>query len=79
MPRMANFTMAVKQLEKERGRLTAELERINKALAVLGASRFDGQSRRRKLSAAALGRIRAAQKARWAKWRKSHKKGKVAG
>jgi hypothetical protein len=33
----------------------------------------EDSGRRRKLSATALGNIRAAQRARWAKWRKAQK------
>ena len=70
-PNMPNIESALRQLERERDRITTQLESIDKALSALkkGAG---GQKRR--LSAAAIGRIRAAQKARWSKWRKAHKK-----
>ena len=68
---MPNVTAAIRQLQAERSRLTRQLERINKALAALGGKAMRGK---RRLSTAALARIRAAQKARWAKWRKAQKK-----
>jgi hypothetical protein len=68
---MPNFGSALRELERERARLNTELESIEKALSAL---KQGGGKQKRRLSAAALGRIRAAQKARWDKWRKSHKK-----
>ena len=68
---MPTIESALRELQRERARLNNQLESIQKALSALkqGAG---GQKRR--LSAAAIGRIRAAQKARWNKWRKAHKK-----
>ena len=69
MPKLGS---ALRELERERARLSAKLNSIEKALSALKAS--GGVRNRRRLSAAALDRIRAAQKARWEKWRKAHKK-----
>lgn len=69
---MANLKAVLQQLSQERTRLTGQLRNIDNALSALKV--HVGQ-KRRTLSAAALSRISAAQKARWAKWRKLHKKG----
>ena len=71
-PAMANLTSVVKQLEQERNHLSTQLERLNNALSALNPS---GNSAGRKVSAAGRRKMAAAQKARWAKWRKAHKKG----
>lgn len=66
---MANLSGIVKQLKKERDRVDSELTRLNAALAA-----FVGvytKPKRRKMSRAARARIAAAQRARWAKVRKS--------
>jgi hypothetical protein len=65
-----NLSLAIKQLQEERSRLTAQLGKIDNALAALNSR---GVRRRRKISAASIARVRAAQKARWAKWRKQQK------
>jgi hypothetical protein len=72
---VANLSAVLKQLAQERVRLTAQLTQIENALSALKVS-GTLTLKRRKLSAAALARIRAAQKARWEKWRKAHKRGK---
>ena len=73
------LAQAVKQLQKEKQRLQAELERVSNALQVLNhlygkrSGRRAGGGRRgarRKMSRAARNRIAAAQRARWAKLRK---------
>jgi len=56
--------------------IDAEIERLRRARKLL-TSIGSGNGRRkrggkRKLSAAARSRIAAAQKVRWAKWRKAH-------
>ena len=68
---MANFSSALKQLQQERVRLSAQVEQINNALEALKGS---GTRRKSKISAAAIERIRAGQKARWAKWRRAKKR-----
>ncbi len=69
---MANLSNAIKNLRAERGRLAGKLEKLDKAIAVLG--NLDGRragrtAPRRRLSAAARNRIARAQKLRWAKWK----------
>jgi hypothetical protein len=68
---MTKFATVLKHLEQERIRLTSRIDQVGKALVALtGRSMI----RKRRLSATAIARIRAAQKARWAKWRKAQKK-----
>jgi hypothetical protein len=66
---MNDLTAVVKLLELERNRLSAQLERLNDAVSVL--HRIGGNPAGRSLSAAGRARIAAAQRARWAKWRKA--------
>ena len=68
---MANLTVVLRHLELERTRLTVQLNQIGNAL---GALKVGSTIRKRRLSVAAIARIRAGQTARWAKWRKAHKK-----
>jgi hypothetical protein len=63
---MHSLTLALKQLETERTRLNARLQRINTALSALGGKR-NNSVRRGAMSAAGRARIAAAQRARWAK------------
>lgn len=65
---MTNLTSVLSQLEQERSRLAAQLDRLNHALVALGTSTNSG-NRKGRLSAAARARIAAAQRARWAKAR----------
>ena len=67
---MSNVNAVLKQLQQERSRVSADLERIKRALAALNSKNLPSK---RKLSASAIARIRAAQRARWAKWRKANK------
>ena len=67
---MANLSQAVKQLRKARERAQRELSRIDAALQALGNTNRSKRPRR-KLSKAARKKIAAAQRARWAKLRKS--------
>jgi hypothetical protein len=70
---MANLQQALAQLQQERTRLKSQLEKIN--IAVSALTEVGKKSRTRgTMSAAARIRIAAAQKARWAKWRKAHKR-----
>ena len=70
----------VTQLQKERTRLDNELHRVTAALTAFGKVYMHGSKpkaatrKKRTISAAGRRRIAAAQKARWAKWRKSAKK-----
>ena len=76
---MTNLTGVVRQLQKERQRVHGEMERLDAALAALGSlGAVDGRSKgspaprtRRPMSAAARRKIAAAQRARWAKWKKN--------
>jgi len=76
---MTNLTGVVRQLQKERQRVHGEMERLNAALAALGSlGGLDAKSKgsrvakaRRPMSAAARKKIAAAQRARWAKWKKN--------
>jgi hypothetical protein len=70
---MSNFTSVLNQLEQERNRLTSQLERLNNAISALSGTRIT--TRKGPMSAAGRRKIAAAQKARWAKWRKAQKNG----
>jgi hypothetical protein len=61
---MTNLTSVLNRLEKERGRIQAQLENLSGALSALNGN---GASRRGRMSAAGRARIAAAQRARWAK------------
>jgi hypothetical protein len=62
---MPNLTSLLHQLEQERNRLTAQLERLSNALSALTG--MSNTRRGRTISAAGRARIAAAQQARWAK------------
>ena len=64
---MGNMTGIVKQLSKERTRLTDELHRVTAALSAFGKVYIGGTRKKRTISAAGRKRIAAAQRARWAK------------
>jgi hypothetical protein len=69
---MANLSGVVKQLKEERDRVKKQLLGLEAALtAFAGAYRGSKPSRRRKLSAKSRAKIAAAQRARWAKVRRS--------
>jgi len=77
---MTNLSAAIGELEKQRAGIAAELRRIESAVNALrsaGRATVPRSARRigtqRVMSAAARRRIAAAQKARWAKWRKANK------
>ena len=65
MPRVSNLTPILNQLQQERIRLTAQLERLTSAISALGG--VSNTRRGRTISAAGRARIAAAQRARWAK------------
>jgi hypothetical protein len=71
---MANVSSLIMQLKRERNRVERQLTGLNAALAAF-AGVYRGTSKpgrkRRKLSAKARAKIAAAQRARWAKVRKS--------
>ncbi len=70
---MGNMTKVVKQLSKERTRLTDELHRVTAALTAFGkvymGERQTTTRKKRTISAAGRRKIAAAQRARWAKIR----------
>jgi hypothetical protein len=71
---MATLSSIVKQLRKERDRVQKQLSGLNAALTA--AVVYGGKQirKRRKMSAKSRAKIAAAQRARWAKFRKSAKK-----
>jgi hypothetical protein len=64
-PAMTNLTSVINQLERERTRLTSQLENLNGAISALNG--IGNPRTGRTLSAAGRARIAAAQRARWAK------------
>ena len=71
---MANLTPVVRDLQKKRDQLQEQIGRLDSAINTLsGLNGRGGRGGRRNLSAAARQRIAAAQKARWAKWKKANK------
>ena len=76
---MGNMSKVVKQLSKERTRLTDELHRVTAALTAFGKVYLSGSNTKgvgntkRTLSPSARKRISVAQKARWAATRKDSK------
>jgi hypothetical protein len=72
---MANLSSIVRQLKKERDRVEKQLSGLNAALTAFNVYGGGKQIRkRRKMSAKSRAKIAAAQRARWAKFRKSAKK-----
>src|SRR5579884_4002628 len=69
MPNLRGLTSIVSELKAERRNLTAQLQRVDAALAALTSLNGHGSSNRvkRNISAASRRRMSAAQKARWAK------------
>ena len=76
---MTKLTGVIQQLRKEKQRVHVEMARLDAALAALGslgglkgkARRSHAPKVRRPMSAAARKKIAAAQRARWAKWKKN--------
>jgi hypothetical protein len=63
-------------LQKERDDLQSQLQGIDAVLSILGkasAGPPGGKRRRRNVSRTGVASIRAAQKLRWARWRKAQK------
>jgi hypothetical protein len=70
---MPNLSSIMKQLKQERDRVERQLSGLEAALTAF-ASAYSGTKpsrKRRKMSIAARKKIAAAQRARWAKFRKS--------
>ena len=63
---MANLTSVLNQLQQERNRISAQLERLNNAVSALNGL-SNSRTNRRTISASGRARIAAAQRARWAK------------
>jgi hypothetical protein len=70
---MASLSSLVKQLKTERDRVERQLSGLNAALVAFAGAYSAGKPvrKRRKMSVAGRKRIAAAQRARWAKIRKS--------
>ncbi len=73
---MANLSSLVKQLRKERDRVAKQLSGMDAAIKAFAGVYSGGKPtrKRRKMSAKSRAKIAAAQRARWAKYRKSAKK-----
>jgi hypothetical protein len=77
---MSNISQVVRSLQQQRKRSEQEVERLDEAIKALGSLdgrsvRLNGTFRKKpKFSAAARGRIAAAQRARWAKIKAAQKK-----
>jgi hypothetical protein len=72
---MADLFKAVQELQQQRNYLQAQLSALDTAISLLSSStqRRAGRGGPRRMSAAARQRIAAAQRARWAKWKKRRK------
>lgn len=76
---MPNLGAIVRELEAQRDRVQKDFERLNAALMALGnlgsgngrSKRVPAAGKRKPMSAAARRKIAAAQRARWAKWKKN--------
>ena len=76
---MSGINQLVRQLQSQRARAEQEIEKLNLAIKALTSFGRLGTSRMKlrrkpKFSAAGIARIRAAQKARWAKIRAAQRK-----
>ncbi len=73
---MANLSSIIGQLKAERDRVERQLTGLNAALTAFAGVYSGGKPsrKRRKMSAKSRAKIAAAQRARWAKFRKSAKK-----
>jgi hypothetical protein len=68
---MANLSAIVKQLKTERDRVRKQLNGLEAALAAFASAYSGSKPSSRKLSRKSRAKIAAAQRARWAKVRKS--------
>jgi hypothetical protein len=78
---MTDLTAVIRDLEKQRATIATKLQSVETAVYALkggggtnAPGRAMGARPRRVMSAAARRRIVAAQKARWARWRKAQKR-----
>jgi hypothetical protein len=71
--RMGNVSSIIGQLKKERDRVEKQLSGLNAALTAFAGAYSNGEPsrKRRKMSAKSRAKIAAAQRRRWAKFRKS--------
>ena len=71
------ITSVVRDLKVQRAKVAAELDQLDRAISALSGVSSNGVANvgraRRVMSPAARRRIAAAQKARWARWRRSQK------
>src|SRR5437879_3608054 len=72
---MANLAGVVQQLKKEHDRLSRQIQGVSAALSAFGAAY--GKRTGQRMSAAGRARIAAAQRARWAKVKRSTGKKQV--
>ena len=72
---MLNLNVVLKGLREQRNQIASNLESVDAALIALSVldMRARQKSGIRNLSRAGRARIAAAQKARWAKWKKQHR------
>jgi hypothetical protein len=73
---MTNVTAVVTQLQEQRGELNSQLSRLDQAIQALsgfGGVARAGRTGKRRMSAPARARIAAAQRKRWAKWKKTNR------
>lgn len=68
---MSNLTQVVQRLKEERQQAQRRIEQLDEALKALTGAQ--ASRKRRIMSAAARKRIAAAQRARWAKWKATHR------
>jgi hypothetical protein len=71
---MPNLKVVLQQLRSKRADLESNMKQIDIALTALGSLNGARRKGKRNLSAAARNRIAAAQRARWAKWKRAHTK-----
>jgi hypothetical protein len=74
---MANLQIVISQLRKEHSRISSQISRLEGAIRSLSALNGNAPTARRrgtrKMSASGKARIVAAQRKRWAVWRRSQK------
>lgn len=76
---MANINAVVSSLQRQRKDTENRIDELDNAIRLLsgiGGGRGRGWGGARHISGAARQRIAAGQKARWAKWRATHRKKK---
>ena len=73
---MADVSSILRQLKQERDRVAKQLSGMDAALTAFAGVYSNGQPsrKRRRMSAKSRGKIAAAQRARWAKFKKAKRK-----